>query len=28
VKVSRDLPPERFSAASWERLLAGYAFPI
>ena len=24
VKVSRDLPPDRFSAAAWDRLLAGY----
>jgi 3-deoxy-D-manno-octulosonic acid kinase len=27
VKVSRDLPPERFSAAAWDRLLAGYRLP-
>jgi hypothetical protein len=24
VKVSRDLPPDRFTAAAWDRLLAGY----
>jgi 3-deoxy-D-manno-octulosonic acid kinase len=24
MKVSRDLPPDRFSAAAWDRLLAGY----
>jgi 3-deoxy-D-manno-octulosonic acid kinase len=27
VKVSRDLPPDRFSAAAWDRLLAGYRLP-
>lgn len=24
IKVSRDLPPDRFSAAAWDRLLSGY----
>jgi 3-deoxy-D-manno-octulosonic acid kinase len=28
VKVSRDLPPGRFSRAAWDRLLAGYQEPI
>jgi 3-deoxy-D-manno-octulosonic acid kinase len=27
VKVSRDLPPDRFSAAAWDRLLTGYQTP-
>jgi 3-deoxy-D-manno-octulosonic acid kinase len=27
VKVSRDLPPDRFPAAAWDRLLAGYRLP-
>jgi hypothetical protein len=27
VKVSRDLPPDRFSSAAWDRLLAGYQAP-
>jgi 3-deoxy-D-manno-octulosonic acid kinase len=27
VKVSQDLPPDRFSAAAWDRLLAGYREP-
>jgi 3-deoxy-D-manno-octulosonic acid kinase len=27
VKVSRELPPDRFSAAAWDRLLAGYREP-
>jgi 3-deoxy-D-manno-octulosonic acid kinase len=27
VKVSRDLPPGRFSTAAWDRLLAGYQAP-
>ena len=26
-KVSRDLPPGRFSTAAWDRLLAGYRLP-
>jgi len=27
VKVSRNLPPDRFSAAAWDRLLTGYQVP-
>ena len=27
LKVCRDLPPDRFSAAAWDRLLAGYRLP-
>jgi 3-deoxy-D-manno-octulosonic acid kinase len=27
VKISRDLPADRFSAAAWDRLLAGYQAP-